>query len=137
MLPVGSSGRIREHSWTFQEMFDKSDLVLIATPGSSKNTDEKNVLLGDIKVVGVSTEFTPRLILKGPNEIHVIQLHYYRLENPNDELIADGPNLLDFARPAAAYLLFLVREKTGTYAPVEGQTDPADASVVPLRSLHD
>ena len=135
MLPMGSSGRIREHSWTFQEMFDKADLVLIGRLVSTKDTNERNVLLGNIKVVGVITEFAPRLILKGPKSIRAIQLHHYRLENPDDEGITDGPNLVYFGRPASAYLLFVVREKTGNYAPVEDQTDPGDGSVIPLLSL--
>jgi hypothetical protein len=47
----------------------------------------------------------------------------------------NGPELLSFeSKGSTLYLLFLVRERDGRYAPVTGQTDPALYSVIRLQS---
>ena len=46
--------------------------------------------------------------------------------------MVDGPNLLHFdssGEYSGDYLLFLVRESDGRYAPASGQVDPAITSV--------
>src|ERR1044071_4979278 len=79
MLPIAVCGRISK-LWTFEEMFEKADLVVIAKVISTADTNQRDVLSGNIniKVVGVITQFAPRLVLKGPKEIKNIQLHHYR-----------------------------------------------------------
>jgi hypothetical protein len=116
-------------------MFDKSDLVTIAQSVSTKDTDERSVLLDNIKVVGVTTDFKAALILKGPKDIRVFKLHHYRLESRSDENVVNRPNLIPTAQPGPqhrAFLLFLTKEPDGRYAPVTGQTDPVTLSVLEL-----
>jgi hypothetical protein len=116
---------------TYQEMFDKAELVVIARVAQSKDTPERSRLL-DLEVVGVTTEFTTRLTLKGDPSVKKFDLHHYRLASDRDENVANGPNLVFFRFPHPPFLLFLVKEKDGRYAPVGGQTDPAGLSVLEL-----
>lgn len=121
--------------WTYQEMFDKADLVVIARVVSTKDIDERSTLLDNINVIGVITEFRSRLILKGAQNVTTFQLHHYRLQSESDENVANGPDLIRFPRPRPhpPFLMFLIKEADGRYAPVGGQTDPAGLSVLELR----
>jgi hypothetical protein len=132
--------------WTYQEMFDKADLVVIAAWVSTKDTDEHSTLQDvepPVKVIGVTTEFETRLVLKGANNIKKLQLHHYRFQNENDALWANRPSLVIIRAPVRAkdgfeypgggtFLLFLTKEADGRYAPVTGQTDPAALSALHL-----
>jgi len=118
-------------------MFDKSDLVVIATVVSSKDTDER-IRLPDyspaVTVIGVITEFQTSIILKGMKDIKKFQLHHYRYRSEDDEsAVANTPELVKI-KPGMrqGFLLFLVKELDGKYAPATGQTDPAILSVLEL-----
>src|SRR3989442_9380840 len=55
-------------SWSYQELYDQSDLVVIAKPISTQDTIEKASLPNispDVHVVGLSTEFEISLVMKG------------------------------------------------------------------------
>jgi len=124
---------------SYQEMLDKSDLVVIATP-KSKTTDTKeqailqNIVRQDkegkqskLKSLGVETVFAVSAVLKGDKKTKQFTLHHYR---EAQTVIAElnGP-LLVFFDPSvpsqrSSYLLFLVREPDGRFAPTGGQTDP-------------
>ncbi len=133
--PVLVTARLTR-AWTYQEMFDDADLVVIARPTSTKDTDERSKVLEDIPVVDVLTEFETRLVLKGSKEITALTLHHYRLESADDWNIANGPGLIDIQiHPHRIYtfFLFLRREKDGVYVPVTDQTDPAGTSVIELQ----
>jgi hypothetical protein len=108
-------------------MFEKADLVVIATFVSTKDTDEHTTLKEfdpPIKVVGITSEFTSSFVLKGAKEITTFQLHHYRLESEDDLEILDGPTLARFGSRHPACLMFLLKEPDGRYVPVTGQTDP-------------
>ncbi len=100
-------------------MFDKADVVIIATFVSSKDTSE-HTMLRDLtppsKVIGVVSDFEIRLTLKGPRDLKGFQLHHYRLD---DVEYANGPSLIAI-KPGRkpTFLLFLIKEKDGRYAPV-------------------
>jgi hypothetical protein len=116
---------------TYQNLYDRADVVVIATPQVTTDTDEHIALPGlqpDVPAIGVDTPLRVQAWLKGkPVETPV--LHHYRLANPGQPLV-NGPLLLDFHRDDAQTLLFfLVRESDGHYALVAGQTDPAGFSV--------
>jgi hypothetical protein len=121
--------------WSYQQMFDKADLVVIATFVSSKDTSE-HAALRDLsppsKVIGVVSDFETRLTLKGPKDKR-FELHHYRLDEVE---YSNGPSLIDI-KPGreTTFLLFLIKEKDGRYAPVTGQTDPAALSVLELEGL--
>lgn len=118
-----------------QELFDRADAVVIVVPGVGRDTDEKAVLQNirpDVHVVGVTTELKVKAWLKGGPGKTKIDLHHYRLDwNKTTSPLLNGPLLLEFhAAETRTYLMYLVRETDGRYAPVAGQTDPAGFSVI-------
>ena len=117
-----------------EEMYAKADLVVIAKALSTKDSGEKS-LIGDVRVRGVNTEFQAHLILKGDKKVTKFVLHHYRMANP-DEPILNRPAFASF-RPnqPKPFLLFLMNEADGRYAPVNGQLDPAGISVIKLDSV--
>jgi hypothetical protein len=125
------TARIAERSWTYQEMFEKSDFVVIATGIATKDTAERSKLLETIDVIGVETQFKTCVVLKGKNDRRNFVLHHYRM--PDDKFVNDGPLLLEvLPGKHQTFLMFLVAEKNERYAPVTGQTDPAGLSVLKL-----
>jgi len=122
-------------TWSYQELYDQADLVVIARNLSTQDTTEKAVLPNispDVPVVGLSSDFDVRVVMKGDKGLKKLVLHHYRLANPEAGLI-DGPQLASFdAKQSARFLLFLHRESDGRYSPVSGQTDPALFSIVKL-----
>jgi hypothetical protein len=120
-------------AWTYDEMFAKSDLVIIARFKSSKDTGERSTL-NDISppssVIGVVSEFETLFTFKGSKSVRSFRLHHYRLDEPES---SNGPALITVpANRHPTFLLFLVKEQGGNYAPVTGQTDPALLSVLEL-----
>lgn len=136
IIPSMLGARIVE-GWTYQEMFDKADLVVIARRVASKPIEAHTVVLDDIKVRGVITDFRCLLVLKGPTHVSTFQLQHYQLESPQDENITNGPDLIRFRFEHPAFLLFLVKKGANTYVPVGGQTDPAGLSVLELAGMAD
>jgi hypothetical protein len=124
--------RILDRSWTYQEMFDKAELVVIATASETKDTGERTTL--KVRVKGVETKFTTALTLKGPTGVRVFILHHYQVESEDDPLSDQEIPLLVSIPPGQrrTFLLFLIKEKDGRYAPATGQTDPAVFSVLKL-----
>lgn len=122
--------------WTYQEMFGKADLVVVAEVLSTKDTGERSALQDlepHVDVIGIVTEFKSRLILKGSQNVKAFQLHHYRFQSEDDKLTADGPDLVELSGQHQVFLLFLVKERDGRYAPVTGQTDPASFAVLELK----
>jgi hypothetical protein len=136
-LPVIAFGRIRP-VWTYERMYDNSDLVVIAKPVASTQLEEKMTLPNispAILVVGVETQLDVRLVLKGEPKTKTIALHHYALQKPADGLTRGAPQLVSFdPKQPVCYLMFLKREANDRYAPVTGQTDPAAESVIELES---
>lgn len=131
LLPAVASARLIATP-TYQDLYDRADVVVIATPQVGTTTDERLAALPglqpDVPAVGVNTRLRVQAWLKGVPNATVV-LHHYRLANPGQPLL-NGPLLLDFDRAdAPTLLLFLVREPDGRYAPIAGQTDPAGFSV--------
>jgi hypothetical protein len=145
LLLVGIShaldARLVQH-WTYQEMFDKSDLVAIGNLISSRDTDERITLPGynpALPVIGVVTEFKTSIVFKGPKDLKTIRLHHYRFVSKEEETaMSNRPELVKIPTGQyASFLLFLVKEQDGKYAPVTGQTDPALYSVLDLLGAAD
>jgi hypothetical protein len=128
---------------SYQEMLEKSDLVVIATP-KSKTTDTKEQaflpgiwLQGEdgkrskTKSIGVETLFAVSAVLKGEATVKQFTLHHYR--EAQISTVLDGPYLVSFdpldISKRSSYLLFLVREPDGRFAPIGGQTDPGDKAI--------
>src|SRR5690348_16734638 len=119
--------------WSYQELLDKADLVVLATPAATNDTPEHIDLPGfpGEHVVGVETRFLVSAVLKGDSTQKQLVLHHYRTADGSDvPHVPNGPGFISFtpaepppARPRT-YLLFLTREVDGRYAPVVGQADP-------------
>ena len=116
--------------WSYQELFDKSDLTVIATPTATNDTKERNLPGFERQpVIGLETKFAVAAVLKGDASQTNLVFHHYR---PAKEyyVVPNGPTFVYFAvsdKPSAlrrTYILFLHREADGRYAPVVGQTDP-------------
>ena len=113
-------------SWSYQQLLDKSDLVVIAIPTATTDTKEQIDLPGytAIRAIGVETQLAVSAVLKGDKTLKTVVLHHYRAPKPN-EFYPNGPNLLSFdPTKKQSFLIFLVREADGRYAPTSGQTDP-------------
>lgn len=129
---------------SFQDMFEKADLVVVATVVKTKDTPERKKLI-DIDlvnstapeqlqnpVVGVETEFLVRLTFKGPKEVGRFLLHHYRWDF--DETVANGPNFIRIPIDRhGTFLMFLRKEADGRYAPITGQFDPDGQSVFEIK----
>lgn len=131
---------------TYREMLAKSDLVVIATP-KSKTTDtweqaffpnivqqDKDGRQSKVESIGVETIFVVSAVLKGDETIKKFTLHHYREGSSSPTM--NGPSLVFFdpsdTSKRNSYLLFLVREPDGRFAPTGGQTDPGYKAVNPL-----
>ena len=145
VTPYQSQARLME-VLTYQEMLEKSDLVVIATPKSKTiDTAEQafipNVVQQDkdgrqskVRSIGVETVFVISTVLKGDKTTNKFTLHHYRERDSGVSM--NGPMLVFFdpsdASNRHSYLLFLVREPDGRFAPTGGQTDPGYKAVNPL-----
>ncbi len=127
---------------SYQEMLAKSDLVVIANPISATSDTTEHSFLPDIwrqgkngekseiESIGVETKFAVCAVLKGDTALTQFTLHHYReAQSPSSELNGPGLVYFDPSRRRGSYLLFLVREPDGRYAPVGGQTDPDLGSI--------
>jgi hypothetical protein len=132
---VGMAGIVAARGiriWKYQELLDKSDLVALATPATTNDTQERIDLPGfeGEHVMGVETKFLVSAVLKGDKaETNILVHHYRTLDDTNIPHIPNGPSFVSFSPAENAtiqrtYILFLVREADGRYAPVVGQSDP-------------
>jgi hypothetical protein len=119
--------------WPYQELLEKSDLVVLATPNASNDTKEHIDLPGFVgeHVIGVETRFTVSAVLKGDKALRDFVFHHYRTtDGRNITHLPNGPTFISFdpvvnpTIPPRTFILFLIREADGRYAPIVGQTDP-------------
>jgi hypothetical protein len=149
LLAIPEPAQARLVSWlTYREMLAKSDLVVIANPlNRTADTKERSVLPGisqqdqngrqsKIESVGVETVFSVLAVLKGNLGIKQLTLHHYREAVSSGAPSMGGPMLVKFdpsdASARSSYLMFLVREPDGRFAPVGGQTDPGMQAICPI-----
>ncbi len=121
--------------FSYKKMASDANLVVIASPVEVKELDEIIDLPGvmqdnqTIKARGLETTFEVSVCFRGKLEKaqkSKIVLHHYRLVEPTQDIIVNGPALLHF-KPAdrSQYLLFLKSAADGRFEPYNGQTDPA------------
>ena len=130
--------------WSHQELLEKSDLVVIATPTATRDSNEQIDFPGfhestsenrttGLAVVGVETTFRVSAVLKGDKSIKQFVVRHYREAKPQPSQTTDGPALVAFdPSKNSSFLLFVVREADGRYAPTGGQTDFGFFSVYAL-----
>lgn len=140
VVSVGMASARAVQSWSYAELLDKSDLVVIATPAGTSDTQEHIDMPGFAgeHVIGVETKFVVSAVLKGEKKAKEIVLHHYRpaegtLRVPNGPTYISFPPTGKEPWPKPAFLLFLVSEPVeadgvrpvdGRYSLVVGQTDP-------------
>ena len=122
--------------WSYQELLEKSDLVVIAFPTATNDTKEHIDLpcFDGQRVIGVETRFTVSAVLKGDKALRDFVFHYFHYyrtpDGANIPNVPNGPSFVSFApveNPTSVqrkYILFLLREAEGRYAPVNDQADP-------------
>jgi hypothetical protein len=117
--------------WSYQELIDKSDLVVLATPTATGYTKETIGIIGQ-QAIGVETKFTIIAVFKGDKTLKNFTLHHYCTPDSITH-VANGPDFIAFepvtnpTLPQRTFILFLIKEADGRYAPVVGQTDPGGA----------
>jgi len=135
--PVGDASARVIPTWTYEDLFSKSDVVVIADPLATTDSGEESDLENPWKVrfVGVNTEVKIKYAIKGTEKNEKIVVTYYRL--PDSTIIKNGPELAHISlteRTEASstgkkssgkpeYLLFLRKRKDGVYEPVSGLMD--------------
>jgi hypothetical protein len=120
------------YAWSYQEMFDKAELIVIAKPLSTKNTNQHKTESDNIQFVGLNTQCEVRLILKGKPDATRFTLHHYRLVETKVAILnAPQPIIFDLKEPYL-YLMFLIKEPDGRYAPATGQMESATLSMIKL-----
>jgi hypothetical protein len=123
MAAVGADAR-GIAATSYEELLEKSDLVVIAKATRTGDTRERAFLptFPRLEVVGVETAFAASAVLKGDKNLKEFVLHHYRSEGA----VPNGPLFAAFdVSKGRSFLLFLVKEPDGRYAPAIGQTDPA------------
>jgi hypothetical protein len=142
---VGQASARTIPTYSYADLFALSDLVAIAYVVAPTRDTTERFTLTDIspptRVIGLVTEFQSSVVFKGRRRGR-FTLHHYR-EPPYKVpphykgpplVVLDPPSLQTFAKSELkAYLLFLVRERDGRFAPTAGQTD-LDPSILELPS---
>ena len=141
-MPLCTTVFAREHEfWSYDRLAKEADLIVIATPVSTRDTAERTTLPGIehidankvrslIPAIGVETTFTTLAVLKGDAKITKLVFHHFREAAP--KLSVNDPGLVAFdPKEKKRFLLSLKRESDGRYAPLTGQTD-SDRSVKDL-----
>ncbi len=122
--------------WPYQELLEKSDLVVLATPTATNDTKEHIDHPGFVgeHVIGVETRFAVSAVLKSDKALRDFVFHHYRTtDGSNIPHVDNGPTFISFDPVVSptitprTFILFLIREADGRYAPVVGQTDPGGA----------
>jgi hypothetical protein len=123
--------------WTFAELDDKSDVVVIASWVGTTDTGIKTEITDlspGLPVVEMNAEFKVLLIFKGTVPSGPVTLLHYRLDP--DRMGGGGGcgncgTQLDFSKGPSVYLLFLKHDPDNRYQPTSGQVFP-DHSVMAL-----
>ena len=116
--------------WSFEELRAESDLVVIATKGTTREIG-KSTLMSSFPVIEVSTDFKVVLTLKG-DVVEILRLRHYRWDRERlapGFVVVNGPNELSFSPSGGRspdYLLFLKKDADGSFSPVSGHTFPGN-----------
>ena len=133
LLSVSLASARPVRMWSFQELNDKADLVVVATVASS--ADAKDHAYPEAKAttgVAIDSVFNVAGILKGELKTPTLTVRHYRYYDRRLDAASgpeDGPCFLKFpARDSEGYLnqflMFLQRSADACYEPLSGQGDP-------------
>lgn len=123
--------------WPYDKLTSESDLIVIATPVTVKDTGKKTELPGGIRMTGednlpkpipaieMEATFEILSVLKGEEKNKEFVFHYLRQEPPPKQPVINGAGLVSFEpKEKKRYLLFLRRDPNGGYSSLTGQIDP-------------
>jgi hypothetical protein len=112
-------------TYSYEEMFAQSDLVVIAKPVVSHDTGERKAadqVKPDVPVAGVITDCHALYVLKG-RKLKEFKLHHFKdVSRPDPNVVTVGGPVGISLELNQRYLMFLVREGNGRYVPFAGQT---------------
>ena len=130
------------------ELYEKSDFIVIARPLTKTTDVAETTYFPDVvsvdgsgaqqkmHAVGVETRFEVLKVLKGDSHLATFVLHHFRQVEDPSVISVGGAATVSFdpsdPNQRKDFLLYLVKEKDGRYAPYGGQTDPADRSIFAL-----
>jgi hypothetical protein len=135
---VNSASARVSRLWTYKDLTEESDLIVIATPvevaDSGVKTTIPDVVRGTdpIPAIQMAASFEVLAVLKGETNSHEpgnakVIVSYLRKESVEPPGRGE-PRLLSFnPQDKNRYLLFLKHDGDGRYSLIVGQTDPADA----------
>lgn len=123
--------RICPH-WTYEQLTEGADLVVIATPTETKDTD-KTVFpdigsvdaagnVSPVPAVGIETKFKVLAVLKGDKNQKDFVL--YHLKEVNKPGRGSAATVSFNPKEQRRYLLFLKHEADGRFVSLTGQVDP-------------
>jgi hypothetical protein len=123
------TGALTIPSYDYDDLFARSDFVVIAQPlQNTRDTAEWSTLreiTPPTRVMGVETQFQTAWVIKGSKRKR-FTLHHYRESTrklkDNEVIIGRIPLVKFDSTKHVDYLLFLVREPDGRFAPTAGQT---------------
>jgi len=84
---------------SYDELDKMSDIIVVARPVATNDTDEKTILpriSPDVLVVGLSSEFEIIANLKGDKSLKKLVVHHYRFANPDQGVVVNPPMLASF-----------------------------------------
>jgi hypothetical protein len=135
----------------YQRLFEKSDFIAIAVPVTKTTDTQERTFYSNLArvnadgiqspfpAIGVETAFEVLMVLKGNSDVKRFVLHHYR-DAPSPELSFGGGATVSFdptdAKQPREFLMFLIREKDGRYAPYGDQTDPNGRSIMSVNGSH-
>ncbi len=134
--PPAVSVLVKSDVWDYDRLKAEADLVVVATPLSTKELEEHTVLPGiqqlgpdgkalPVAAIGLEANFEINVILKGAWPLNRLILHYLREARPPAQPAVGGPLLVSFdPKKKIRYLMFLKLDKEGRFYSVTGQTDP-------------
>ena len=123
--------------WYPNELWEKADLVVMATADNSQDEYKVENSRADTWVP-VLTKFNVEAVLKGKMEkksvldkVSVTVRHYRYHDKTSEITVIDGPAFVEFNPEAKnQYLIFLAGKPDGTYEPLTGQYDPWQSFLV-------
>ncbi len=145
---VGTAEAPRVQLLSHSELLAKSDVVIIGTPVATRDTEEETTIPGmvrqepdgerdQIAALGIETTIRVSVCLKGQvDSTSTVILHHLQ-QTPMKGPVVGGPDLITFDLATRRnYLMFLVREADGRFAPTGGQAHPSLNAILELAGDH-
>ena len=81
--------------WSYSDLTEKSDLIIIGTHKKSTDSTTKKKVCG-VPIVGIDSTFSVLSVLKGRLPKKTIEVYHYRYDYDNVQGITNGLSLVHF-----------------------------------------